>query len=86
MKIKTKVTAAAAAAVFDKKQSKVGKQSDVTIVVIQQNVRSLKTSDRMEELLQEVDGCKIGHIRRYMEAFKSRDMGVRSHIHGCWKA
>ena len=55
MKTEANVRAAAAKKT---KATKADTEADVTFVVIQENVRSLKPSDRIEELLQEVDRCK----------------------------
>ena len=57
--------------------------------MIQKNLRSLKTSDRRDEILMEVDGWKWDALllSETWRPIKSRDVGVntRSHIHECWK-
>ena len=37
---------------------KTDEEKDVTFVLVQKNVRSLTSSDRIEILIREVEGCK----------------------------
>ena len=50
----------------------------ITFVVIQKNVRSQKSSDRIEEIVREVEGCKWDALLlcENMETVQSWDMGV----------
>ena len=58
------------------------KEQNVSFMVTQKSVRSLKTNDRVKEIQREVEGCTLDAILS-SETWRLSGVETRPHLHGC---